>query len=322
MKKVIAPLLCIPFLLLAACTDETEKTVTHSESKEFKPETVKISKDSELNIVPLYTPYQNYLKASLKENDPEVDKKNYAKSVLDYIGEIGEKENFDTTSLKGYFLLKSTIYEQELVDRTNELMKHHDEIKDIIIKNYTAANKVLPKKKSTIFIVPTNSEDGSMSESMKGVFAGAYKDTFILYLDTSFDKDVLAYTVAHEYHHLILHDTAEFKMNEILDSIITEGKADAFADRVVKDVSPPWNVPMDDKTKKHVTSLIESGEATYEEVVGGNHQKDIPQWSNYILGRDIMDHYFKTNPDRSISDWTFADQQDILKGYKYQDLLE
>jgi len=147
LKKVIAPLVCIPFLLLAACTDEAEKAVTHSESKEFKPETVKINKDSELNIVPLYTPYQNYLKASLKENDPEMDKKNYAKSVLGYIGEIGEKENFDTTSLKGYFLLKSTIYEQELVDRTNELMKHHDEIKDIIIKNYTAANKVLPMKK-------------------------------------------------------------------------------------------------------------------------------------------------------------------------------
>ncbi|WP_083412279.1 DUF2268 domain-containing protein [Exiguobacterium sp. KRL4] len=322
MKKVIAPLLCIPFLLLAACTGETEKTVTHSESKEFKPETVKINKNSELNIVPLYTPYQNYLKASLKENDPEADKKNYAKSVLDYIGEIGEKENFDTTSLKGYFMLQSTFYEQELMDRTNELMKHHDEIKDIIIKNYTAANKVLPKKKSTIFIVPSNSEYSSMSESMNGVFAGAYKDSVILYLDSNFDQDTLAYTVAHEYHHLILQDTPEYKMNVILDSIITEGKADAFADRVVKGVSPPWNVPMDEKTKKHVASLIESGEATYEEVVGGNHQKDIPQWSNYILGRDIMNHYFKTNPDRSISDWTVADQQDILKGYKYQDILE
>ncbi|HSN65226.1 MAG TPA: DUF2268 domain-containing putative Zn-dependent protease [Fusibacter sp.] len=322
MKKVIVPLLCVPFLLLSACSDEKEKAVTHSESKEFKPETVKIGKDSELNIVPLYTPYQNYLKASLKENDPETDKKNYAKSVLGYIDEIGEKENFDTTSLKGYFLLQSTAYEQELVDRTNELMKHHDEIKDIIIKNYTAANKILPKKKSTIFIAPTNSEYFSMSESMKGVFAGAYKDTFILYLDTNFDKNILAYSIAHEYHHLVLHDTPEYQMNAILDSIITEGKADAFADRVVKGVSTPWNVPMDDKIKKHVASLIESGEATYEEVAGGNQQKDIPQWSNYILGRDIMDHYFKTNPDRSISEWTFADQHDILKGYKYQDLLE
>lgn len=322
MKKVIAPLLCIPFLLLASCTDETEKTVTHSESKEFKPETVKIGKDSELNIVPLYAPYQNYLKASLKENDPETDKKNYSKFVLGYIDEIGKKENFDTTSLKGYIMLQSTVYEQELVDRTNELMKHHDEIKDIIIKNYTASNKILPKKKSTIFIAPANSEYSSMSESMKGVFGAAYKDTFILYLDTNFDKNILAYSIAHEYHHLVLHDTPEYKMNAILDSIITEGKADAFADRVVKGVSTPWNVPMDDKIKKHVVSLIESGEATYEEVVGGNQQKDIPRWSNYILGRDIMDHYFKTNPDRSISEWTFANQHDILKGYKYQDILE
>ncbi|WP_214850219.1 DUF2268 domain-containing putative Zn-dependent protease [Exiguobacterium sp. s193] len=322
MKKVIVPLLCVPFLLLSACSDEKEKAVTHSESKEFKPETVKIGKDSELNIVPLYTPYQTYLKASLKADTSEMDVKNYAKYVLGYIDEIGKKENFDTTSLKGYFMLQSTAYEQELVDRTNDLMKHHDEIKDIIIKNYTAANKVLPKKKSTIFIAPANSEYFSMSESMKGVFGAAYKDTFILYLDTNFDKNTLAYSIAHEYHHLILHDTPEYKMNAILDSIITEGKADAFADRVVKDVSTPWNVPMDDKTKKHVASLIESGEATYEEVVGGNHQKDIPQWSNYILGRDVMDHYFKTNPDRSISDWTFANQHDILKGYKYQDLLE
>ena len=89
-----------------------------------------------------------------------------------------------------------------------------------------------------------------MSESMKGVFAGAYKDRVILYFDTNFDKNILAYTIAHEYHHLVLHDTAEYKMNEILDSIITEGKADAFADRVVKGVSPPWNVPMDDKSQE------------------------------------------------------------------------
>ncbi|QZY88141.1 DUF2268 domain-containing protein [Exiguobacterium acetylicum] len=315
LKRILVPFLCVPLVVLTACSEE-------SQSEKFKSESIEINNDSEVNIVPLYSPYQKYLKASLKNNDIEVSKQNYIKYVLNDIDKTGEKEDFDTTSLKGFFMLQSTAYQQALLDRIDALEERQDEIIKIITKNYTAAHKVLPKKKSTIFIVPINSEYTMMTEPMGGVAAGTYKDAVVLYLAEDFDKDALAYTVAHEYHHLILQDRPEYQMNKLLDSVIVEGKADAFADRVLKNVKAPWDEPMDDTTIKHVAKLIQTGEATYEDLVGGSPQKDIPRWSNYNLGHDILDHYFKLHPDSKIEEWSFKNEADLLKGYKYQKLLQ
>lgn len=322
LKKIIISVLCTPLLLLSACTENKEEAEAHQKPVEIQPETVKIDRDSELTIVPLYTPYQKYLKASLKTDDPEMDKKNYAKHVLSYIDEIGEQENFSTADLKGNFILQSTSYEQELLNRIDTLIKQHDRIKEIITENYIASHKILPKKKSTIFIVPSNSDFSTMSESMAGVTGATYKDAFVLFLDPTFDKKVLAYTIAHEYHHLILHDIPDFKISSVLNSVIVEGKADAFADRIVKGVSPPWDVPMDNTTKKYVAGLVNNYETTFNDFTFGNEQKDIPRWSNYILGRDILNHYLKSNPNLSIKEWTYKDEHEILKDYKYQNILE
>lgn len=315
MKRILVPILCIPLIVLTACTED-------GQSEKIKPESIKVDDNSEVNIVPLYGPYQKYLKASLEDYDTEESKKNYTKYVLSDIDKTGEKEDFDTTSLKGFFMMQSTAYQQALLDRIDALEERQDEIKKIITKNYTAAHKVLPKKKSTIFIVPINSEYTTMTEPMGGVAAGTYKDAVVLYLDEDFDKDALAYTVAHEYHHLILQDRPEYQMNKLLDSVIIEGKADAFADRILKDVKAPWDEPMDDATIKHVATLIQTGEATYEDLAGGSSPKDIPRWSNYNLGHDILNHYFKLHPDSKIEEWSFKDEADLLKGYKYQKLLQ
>lgn len=322
LKKLIIVLLCIPLLLLAACSSEKENAKTTKKNFDMQPESVKINSDSELLIVPLYTQYQKYLEASLATDDMEQKKENYKKFVLDYIEEIGKKENLETADLKGNFLLSSTAYEKELLNRIDGLVQRHDEVKETVTKNYIAANKVLPKKKSTIFLIPVNSEFLPVAESMGGVSGAAYKNTYALYLDENFDKKVLAYTTAHEYHHLILYDKPDFKVSSVLKSVITEGKADAFADRVVKDVSPPWNEPMDEKTKKHVASLVNDYQTTFNDFVIGNEQKGIPRWSNYILGRDILNHYLKSHPNVPIAEWTSKEDNEILDGYKYQELLQ
>ncbi|UKS54632.1 DUF2268 domain-containing protein [Exiguobacterium acetylicum] len=326
MKKSLLVLLTAPLLLLSACS-EHEKTTQPttkmmSKSTKVQSESVKIDDESKLNIVFLYEPYKKYLQASLKNNDPEVDKKNYAKYVLSYIDKIGEKEQFATADLKGSLMLQSTVYEQELLDKIENLMKQQDNIKKIIKKNYIASHKILPKKKSTIIVAPINPESSLDIQPMKGVTGAAYKDAFILYLDPNYDQDVLAYTTAHEYHHLVLMDTPDFSLNTTLNSVIVEGKADAFADRIVKGVFIPWNVEMDEATKKHVVHLVNSYEVSQLDFILGNEQKEIPRWSNYMLGRDILNHYLESHPDKSIADWTYTDQTDILKGYKYQKILE
>ena len=326
LKKSLILLLTPPLLFLSACTEEQKTTQPPikmmSKSTKVQSESVKIDAESKLNIVFLYEPYKQYLQSSLKNKDPEEDKKNYAKYVLSYIDKIGEKEQFATADLKGFPMLQSTVYEQELLDKIENLMKQQDDITKIIKKNYIASHKILPKKKSTIIVAPVNPESSFDLQSMKGVTGAAYKDAFILYLDTNYDQDILAYSTAHEYHHLVLKDTPDFSLSTTLNSVIVEGKADAFADRIVKGVSPPWNVELDEATKKHVVHLVNSYEVSQLDFVVGNEQKEIPRWSNYILGRDILNHYFESHPDQSIADWTYTNQADILKGYTYQKILE
>lgn len=322
MKKLTIILLCIPLILLSACVGDEENIEIDKERMDMQPETMKINQDSELKIVPLYTQYQKYLEASLETNDSEQKRNFFKEFVLDYVEEIGEEEKFGTADLKGNFLMKSTSYEQELLNRIDILMGKHDEIEETIIKTYIASHKVLPKKKSTIFLVPINSEFAFIGESLGGVSGNAYKDSFVFYLNEDFDKNILAYATAHEYHHLILRDTPNFMISSILNSVILEGKADAFADRIVKGISPPWHEPIDEKTKEHVASLVNDYETTFNDFVVGNEQKNLPRWSNYILGKDILDYYLESNPELSIQDWTFKEDYEILEGYKYQEILQ
>ena len=144
-----------------------------------------------------YTQYQQYLNASLESTDSDESKQNFKKYVLDYIGEVGEEEKIDTSRLKTDFNLKPTPHKQQLLKQLDKLIEQHDEIKEVIASTYADTNQNLPKKKSTVFIALYNPEFFYDSEPLKGVGA-AYKDAFILFLDTDFDKDVLAYSTAHE----------------------------------------------------------------------------------------------------------------------------
>lgn len=322
LKKVLGTLCVSSALLLASCSND-EKT---SESKTSKPdvsiETIKINEENELTIVPLYTQYQQYLNASLESTDAEENKQNFKKYVLDYIGEVGEEEKIDTSLIKTNFLLKPTPHKQQLLKQLDALIEQHDEINEIIASTYIDSNQILPKKKGMVFVAPYNPEFFYDSEALEGVAGQAYNDTFILFLDIDFDKGVLAHSTAHEYHHLILYDQPEFRLNTILDSVIIEGKADTFADRIVKGVIPPWYAPIDDATMEHIASRVNDYETSHTDFVVGNYQKDMPRWSNYILGRDVLHDYLTAHPELSIPEWTFKEGHEILEEYKYRDVME
>ncbi|WP_214874573.1 DUF2268 domain-containing putative Zn-dependent protease [Exiguobacterium sp. CH10] len=322
LKKLFGILCCSSVLLLASCSND-EKT---SESKTSEPdvsiETIKINEENELTIVPLYTQYQQYLNASLETTDAEENKQNFKKYVLDYIGEVGEEEKIDTSILKTDFSLKPTPHKQQLLKQLDTLINQHDEIKEIIASTYADSNQILPKKKGTVFVAPYNPEFFYDSEPLKGVAGAAYKDAFILFLDTDFDKGVLAYSTAHEYHHLIVQNHPGFRLNTIFDSVIIEGKADTFADHIVKDVTPPWNVKIDEATMEHIASRVNDYETTYTDFAVGNYQKDMPRWSNYILGRDVLHDYLTEHPELSIPEWTFKEDHELLEKYKYRDVME
>ena len=322
LRKIMWLLCCVPILLLAAC-DENQNVV---ESKKAEPdvsiETVNLNDENTVHIVPLFSAYERYLKASLETSDAGENQQYFKKHVLDTIGAIGEETGVDTSFIKTYFPLQPTPHKQQLLGQVDALIERYDEIEEIITTTYTDSNQILPKKKSTVFIAPYNPEFYYDSVPMKGVAGMMDQDIIILFIDADFDKDVLAYTVAHEYHHLILRDQNKYQINSNLEAIFVEGKADAFADRIVKGVSPPWNVETDESTMENIASHVNDEETSIDDFMSGNHEKDIPRWSKYILGRDILTQYLEANPHLSIAEWTFQEDEVILEGYIYQDIIE
>lgn len=312
----------MPILLLAACNNDEKVVESKKTEPEVSIETVNINEENELHIVPLYTAYQRYLNASLETSDAEENHQHFKKHVLDTIGEIGAETDVDTSLIKTYFPLQPTPHKRQLLKQVDALIERYDEIEEIITTTYTDSNQILPKKKSTVFIAPYNPEFYHDSVPLKGVSGMIDQDAIILFIDADFDKDVLAYTVAHEYHHLILRDQNKYRLDSNLEGAITEGKADAFADRIVKGVSPPWNVETDESTMKYIASQVNDGETSLYDFMVGNQDKDIPRWSKYILGRDILTQYLEANPDLSIPEWTFQEDEVILEGYNYQEIIE
>ncbi|MGI1806642.1 DUF2268 domain-containing protein [Exiguobacterium sp. TDN 0502] len=325
MKKGWLVLLCLMLVTLSGCTvwERTENFFSPNDET-IKNKTIKIGQEDQVKIVPLYTQYNQYLEEAMKTGSADDGTKSYLKHVLGYMDEIGEQQDLDLTYMKSYFMLQATGYEEQLMSRTKELMKEDTEIKKIIEKSYTASHRALPKQMNTIFIVPINSEFMERTSIMGGVAGLATRDCFILFLSADYDKKMLAYAVAHEYHHTALYDRMKLdsslgdEASPLIHSLLLEGKADQFAKRVVKGVTPAWVEPLEEETKQHVLRLMKNGELTKEDIMDGNQEKDIPIWSMYRLGKDIMDAYLARHPSETVADWTTRDAATILQDYKYK----
>lgn len=329
LKKGWLVLLCLMLVTLSGCTvwERTENFFSPNDET-IKNKTIKIGQEDQVKIVPLYTQYNQYLEEAMQTGNSDDNTNSYLKHVLGYIDEIGEQQDLDLTYMKSYFMLQATEYKEQLVSRTKELMKQDTEIKKIIEKSYTASYRALPKQTNTIFIVPVNSEFMERMDVMGGVAGLATRDCFMLFLTADYDKKMLEYAVAHEYHHTALYDRMKLdtslgeEASPLIHSLLLEGKADQFAKRVVKGVTPAWVEPLEEETKQRVLRLMKNGELTQDDIMDGNKEQDVPMWSMYRLGKDIMDAYLEKHPSESIADWTTKDAETILKDYKYKnDLL-
>lgn len=329
MKKGWLVLLCLMLVTLSGCTvwERTENFFSPNDET-IKNKTIKIGQEDQVKIVPLYTQYNQYLEEAMKTGSADDGTKSYLKHVLGYMDEIGEQQDLDLTYMKSYFMLQATGYEEQLMSRTKELMKEDTEIKKIIEKSYTASHRALPKQMNTIFIVPINSEFMERTSIMGGVAGLATRDCFILFLSADYDKKMLAYAVAHEYHHTALYDRMKLdtslgeEASPLIHSLLLEGKADQFAKRVVKGVTPAWVEPLEEDTKEHVLRLMKNGELTQDDLMDGNQEKNVPIWSMYRLGKDIMDAYLEKHPSESIADWTTRDAATIIQDYKYKHQIQ
>ena len=279
-------------------------------------------KGKEFKIISFFDEMLDYAK-TISEN-PELDKKAvYTEHVLE---PFLEKSSINEISL-GDTLRPSWEIEQ-LEKKTNELLEKQVQINNWIEDAILKSAELLPGGDTNIYIFPVNPEEWHLINTGGGISGLTFSESdFLLMIDPSVLEESVNYTVAHEYHHTVnfLHDGIPFDSN-ILDFILTEGKADAFASIVYPETKVIWKEPLSNDEEINVLEELKAhGESMdfiiYDKLVYGNSRKNIPKFSNYKIGYQITESYIEKNPNTSIIDWTKMDSDEIIRRSKYSDLL-
>lgn len=169
--------------------------------------------------------------------------------------------------------------------------------------------------------------------TIKGFGIGGYTanaHTIFIYLDPAFKnfkkviKEEIPRALAHEFHHVARWRGPGFG-NKLLETLVTEGLADHFDIEIFNKSPRPWCKALSKKETKKLLKMAE------KEFYDDNHDhfrwffgrgdKNIPRWTGYTLGFEIIGRYLRENPDKKPST-LFAEKADVFIKRKQSQLLK
>lgn len=193
--------------------------------------------------------------------------------------------------------------ENEIFVREKEIkiIKYKVNEKEVtkIIKNSTRLCQKENKTKSIKFFV-FPSFHPFIKNKMRGVSGFTpWKNTILLFINpTKGWKSALAETVAHEFNHLVM--LKYHKWETLLDSLIFEGLAEHFREKVIGGKKAPWSLALNKESAKKIFSKIKKflnskNTKLYYSLFFGN--KEYPIWAGYSLGYQIIKSFLENNPN-------------------------
>lgn len=112
-------------------------------------------------------------------------------------------------------------------------------------------------------------------------------------------EENLPFIVAHEAHHAKRRRSVGYG-NTLLKAMITEGLADHFAMEITGQSPPPWSTALSDNQLDY---WLAETEKTWNDE-GYNHGNwflgfttDIPRWTGYTIGFELVNNYLNQHPD-------------------------
>lgn len=203
----------------------------------------------------------------------------------------------------------------------SDLNANRNQVEKIISSAFINCNKHLKNENVIFYIVPSTSDIKEMIGKMGGVTgqtAGSKQVLLTIDFNISSWKEILEYSVAHEFHHTYLtntHRSLLFKFT-LLRYLIFEGMADSFAHLLYPEVKAPWTSALNEKEKielwKRIKPDLQSDNPTLlSEVMFGS--KDYPIWGGYTLGYDLIQAASKNHPDFFTTNWSISDDEKILE---------
>lgn len=313
-------LLCL--LILAGCESGTKEVTVEKEKelvlKNNSVETFSIN-GQEFEIHPWYGYYVEYLNEEYSSAEARIDNFHtvvgnpLSNEVLGY--DYGYQNNI---------YLKPPYNRNKLKDYIVKLDERHKEIVEVIKEALTDSTSVFSGGNYKIYLAPFNSDVDT--EEFHGVTGFAQQNAMVLMLDPDkiSDKSIRE-IVAHEYHHLVYMEISDYNTRtaHLLEKVVMEGKAETFTKILYPDYEVHWIEPLSNVEKHRVWSFIDENkysvsEEDYSVLNNGSISKELPSWSNYRMGYQIMQQYLKKNPDLPIEEWTVVKAVEIIDELEFE----
>lgn len=337
MNKYILIIFFVMITLLTGCNEEsvpepgkstkTEKIANHVDNtkgysiKNATPINFKVG-EQEFHIVPVFNPMLEYIQ-KVEENSEEKHKELYLSTVVEPFRKNVFGENGGLW-LKDRYSFAAPINIERLNESIQMLDEDYEHFSYLIKEALKKSSNLLPSGNTTIYLFPFNPDQYHFISQMSGVMAFASSNQIIILqiAPQKYNEETLKYAMAHEYHHVAYFEKNENQNKDLVDYILTEGKADSFAKLIIPDFEAPWTKGLSPDEEQAIWNWAKErrysfNEKDLAEMRGGNG--DIPQWSNYKIGYQIMQEFLKNNPDVSIEQWTSMDSDEILEKSNFND---
>ncbi len=172
-----------------------------------------------------------------------------------------------------------------------------------------------PDLTARVLLLPGDGQSRVLTTQMNGVVGlslGA-QVTLLFIWPTGDWQGWLTYTVTHEYAHLVRNlffprafvgNTLVYQKTQeaetLLDAMVAEGIADAFAKDLHPDVNPPWTDALSPEAEALVwpkvrRRLAVSDTSEIRRLLFGDNDR-IPLWSGYTLGHKLVRGYLDRHP--------------------------
>jgi len=295
-------------LILAGCESGTKEVTVEKEKeldlKNNSVETFSIN-GQEFEILPWYGYYVEYLNEEY--SSAEARSENFQKVVVNPLS--NEVLGYDYGYQHSIYF-KPPYNRNKLKDYIVKLDERHKEIVEVIKEALTDSTSLLPGGNYKIYLAPFNSDVDT--EEFHGVTGFAEKNAMILMLDPyNMTEKSIKELIAHEYHHLVYMEISDYNTRtaHLLEKVVMEGKAETFTKILYPDYEVHWIEPLSNDERDRVWSFIDENkysvsEEDYSALNNGSISKELPSWSNYRMGYQIMQEYLKNNPGLPIEEWT------------------
>ncbi|ART75434.1 DUF2268 domain-containing putative Zn-dependent protease [Sutcliffiella horikoshii] len=315
-------LLCL--IVLSGCEMGTEE-VTDMKEEELilKNDVIDtfLINGQEFEIYPWYGYYVEYLKEDYSSAEARIDNFHnvvgnpLSNEVLGY--DYGYQNNI---------YLKPPYNRNKLKDYIVKLDERHKKIVEVIKEALTDSTILLSGGNYKIYLAPFNSDVNS--EEFLGVTGFAQQNAMVLMLDPDkiSDKSIRE-IVAHEYHHLVYMEISDYNTRtaHLLEKVIMEGKAETFTKILYPDYEVHWIEPLSNDEKDRVWSFMDENkysvsEEDYSVLNNGSISKELPSWSNYRMGYQIMQEYLEKNPGLPVEEWTVLKAVEIIEELEFESI--